>query len=365
MSDQRFNIPINQLPVIHLQGSYLEMGKQFGEECRSQINDLCQIRTQAALDHAAERGRKFTEKQALNLIKLSSSYLENFDENIYQETLGIAEGANLALEQILLMQGLTDYRDYLSWGKIPEGFGCTSMIISRERSKNGKLLLAQNWDLGTSNMPYVCFVIRNPDNAPKNYNLTVTGGLSLIGLNSEGLAIGTNNIKTTDTRPGVHYLNLIHKAMQYSSTSEVKEMISKATRSGAHYFLFGDKKGDFCGLECSATKDNELPQKNGLITHCNHILSSKLKNLEAEDMGQSTCHRQTRVNELTNEGQFDVQRIKEVLSDHDGDELSICRHSDEAGISTNASVIIEPEDGLIHACRSHPHSAEWQTFKVF
>ena len=365
MSEHHFDIPIHKLPVVYLQGSYYEMGRQFGKECRNQINELCHIRTQASLEHAAERGRTFTESQALELIKSCSSHLLKFDENIYQETLGIAEGANLTLEQIMLMQGLTDYRDYLSWAKIPEGYGCTSMIISRERSKNGKLLLAQNWDLGTSNMPYVCFVIRHPNNAPKSYNLTVAGGLSLIGMNSKGLAIGTNNIKTTDTQPGLHYLNLIHKAMQYSSADQVKKMISRAIRSGAHYFLFGDKQGNFYGLECSATKHDEIKHKAGVLTHCNHILSSKLKSLEAEDMGLSTCHRQIRVNQLTETDSFDLQRIKEILSDHDGDELSICRHSDHTGISTNASVILEPEDGLVHACRSHPHSAEWQTFKVF
>jgi isopenicillin-N N-acyltransferase like protein len=340
------------------------MGQQFGEACRQQIQELYHIRLKAALEHALERGRHFTPEQALQLIGSSVSILKNFDENIYQETLGIAQGSQLSIEQIFLLQGLTDCRDYLSWGKIPDGFGCTSMIIDKSRSKDGTLLLAQNWDLGTTNMPYVCFVIRHPEKAPSSYNLTVTGGLSLIGLNSAGLAIGTNNIKTTDTRPGVHYLNLIHKAMQLSTVGDVQKMIQNSTRSGAHYYLIGDKNGESCGLECSALNSSIRQPRNGIATHCNHILDKELSTLEAENMGDSTCHRQSRVDQLTAKGDFSIEDIKTILSDHDGGDFSICRHSDENGISTNASVIIEPQNGRIHACRSHPHSANWQTFTV-
>ncbi|MCH2204604.1 MAG: C45 family peptidase [Lentisphaerales bacterium] len=365
MSSKPFELPIEKLPVIELKGSYSQIGQQFGEACRSQIHDLYKVRMSAALEHAAERGRTFTEEQALDLLKSCTPIIKDFDKNTYEETRGIAQGADLNIEQILMLQGLTDYRDVLSWGKIADGFGCTSMIVSRERSENGKLILAQNWDLGTTNMPYVCFVIRHPDDAPSSYNLTVAGGLSLIGLNSEGIAIGTNNIKSTDSKPGVHYLNLIHKAMQLSTHEQVKDMITNATRSGAHYFLFGDKKGEYSGLECTATKHAEITSKDGIVTHCNHILTSELKSLEAEDMGESTCHRQLRVDELVKNGFLSVNKIKQILSDRDGDELSICRHSDDAGISTNASIIIEPEAGLIHACRSQPHLGEWKTFKVF
>ena len=153
--------------------------------------------------------------------------------------------------------------------------------------------------------------------------------------------------------------------MQMSATNQVKDMITNATRSGAHYFLFGDKNGEYCGLECTATQQADIPTKNGIVTHCNHMLTPDLKSLEAEDMGESTCHRQIRVDELVKNDLLSVDKIKQILSDHDGDDLSICRHSDETGISTNASIIIEPEAGLIHACRSHPHSGEWQTFKAF
>ncbi|MCM8535021.1 MAG: C45 family peptidase [Lentisphaeraceae bacterium] len=363
--NNKANYPIEKLPVYEFRGSISEIGHQYGETCREQIKELCEIRIGAALEHAQERGRSFTKKQALELISQNTPIIKNFDLEIYEETAAIAESANVSFEELILMQGLTDYRDYLSWGKIADGFGCTSIITPRQNSKNGKLLLAQNWDLGTSNMPYVCFVIRHPKDKPSSYNLTVTGGLSLIGLNSHGVAIGTNNIKSTDSRLGVHYLNLIHKAMHLNSCDKVVNMIQSAQRSGAHYFLIGDKNGNSAGIECTALKSAIRTSENGIVTHCNHILDKELAKLEAENMGDSTCARQKRVDELIQNKKLCVDSIKDILSDHENDEFSICRHSDMNGISTNASIIIEPEDGKIHACRSHPHLGEWQTFSAF
>ncbi|MCM8530228.1 MAG: C45 family peptidase [Lentisphaeraceae bacterium] len=363
--NNKANYPIEKLPVYEFHGSIQEIGHQYGESCRQQIQELCKIRIDAALDHAKERGRSFSKKQALELIALNTPIIKDFDSEIFEETAAIAEAANVSFEELILMQGLTDYRDYLSWGKIPEGFGCTSIISPREQSKNGKLLLAQNWDLGTTNMPYVCFIIRHPNDKPSSYNLTVAGGLSLIGLNSHGVAIGTNNIKSTDSRLGVHYLNLIHKAMDLGTCHEVVSMIQSTQRSGAHYFLIGDKDGNSAGVECTATKTAIRKAKDGIVTHCNHILDEELAKLEAENMGDSTCARQKRVDELIQDKKLCFDSIKEILSDHENGELSICRHSDMNGISTNASIIIEPEDGKIHACRSHPHIGEWQTFSAF
>ena len=362
MKKSPFNLPINQLPVIELAGDFTQMGQQYGEACKQQIHELADIRLQAALQHAKDRGRNFNKQQALDLAAENIDFVKNYDANAFAEMQGICQAAGISMAELYIMQGLTDFRDFLSWGKTPDGLGCTSLIISRERSKSGKLLLAQNWDLQTSNMPYVCFVKRRPQEGPQTLSLTIAGGLSMIAINSEGLAIGTNNIKTIDSRPGLHYLNIIHKVMSCRSVKEAVKTIDETRRSGAHYYLIGDKNGDFSGLECSATRTAELPAKNGLVTHCNHPIHPAIDELNAEDMGQSTCNRQMRINELTQTGQFDEAKIKEMLSDHEGGDLAICRHDVSESISTNASIIISPETGEIHACRSHPHSGIWQSF---
>ena len=357
-----FDCELTELPLIEVQGSFREMGQQFGEAGRQQIAELYEIRLNSALNHAAERGRRFSTDDYLKIAAGILSLARNYHPEGYEETLGIAEGAGLSPEQIFILQGLTDLRDFLSWGTMPDGFGCTSMIISAERSKNGQKILAQNWDLQTDNMPYVCFVRRTPDDGPSTLSLTVSGGLCMIGLNSEGLAIGTNNIKTTDTRPGVHYLNIIHKFLAQRDYKTALSCIEDAPRCGAHYYMTGSRNDGYAGIECSALLARRLDEADGIITHCNHPLHPDIDELNAEDMGPSTRSRQKRIDCLTGSGKYGFEDIKEMLSDLDGKDLAICRHNVPGDISTNASVIIFPEEGKIHACRSFPHSATWQSF---
>ena len=353
---------IEQLPLIKLHGTPMQMGQQFGEQSRDEIQRLLQIRLNSALQHAAARGRSYDEVTALALAHQCAQAVNDFDPTIQQELEGIANGANISLAQLFIVQGLTDFRDYLSWGYLPDGYGCTSFILPRERTANKSLTLAQSWDLLTPNMPFVCLVKRQPNQGPSTLSLTVTGGLSMIGMNSEGVAIGTNNIKTTDSQAGVHYLHLIHKALSCSSAKEAVATIQSAKRCGAHYYLIGDSSGDYYGLECSATTSDLLPATKGFISHCNHPLSAKINKLNAEDMGESTQHRQQRINLLLDQPNLSTDDIKSILSDHNGDHLAICRHDVGEGISTNGCVIMEPENGSLHACRMSAHEGVWNTY---
>ena len=359
-----FPTDVKELPIVELKGSFREMGRQFGEAGREKINELYNIRLEAAIQHAKDRGREYTKDEALAIAGANLSIVQEFDEDIYEETSGIAEGAKLSLSQIFILQGLTDFRDYLSWGNIADGIGCTAFGISSSLTEEKSLIMAQNWDLGTSNMPYVCLVKRKPKKAPETCSLTVFGGLSMIGLNSEGIAVGTTNIKTTDSRPGVHYLNILHKALKCSNIKDAQKAVTDSPRSGAHFYMIGDNKGDFSAYECSALKHEKMEMNKGVLSHCNHILASSLQELQAEDMGPSTCARQKRIDQLLDRESFSVESIKEILSDLDGGELAICRHDVGEGISTNGSVIMEVENGIIHACRSYPHEGKWVKFSL-
>ena len=58
----------------------------------------------------------------------------------------------------------------------------------------------------------------------------------------------------------------------------------KTQRSGAHYYMIGDRSGSFAGLECSATRSALLQENFGTITHCNHPLAAEIDALNAANM---------------------------------------------------------------------------------
>ena len=157
------------------------------------------------------------------------------------ELEGIARGADLSVAQVIALNGLTDYWDAFAWGDPEEAFGgCTALLVPPERSATGRSLCGQTWDLATDNQPFVLLVERRPTIGPATLSLTCAGCLSIVGLNDEGLAVGTTNLRTPDARPGVAYTLLLHRALREHSAVNACNAIASAERAGAHFYFFAD-----------------------------------------------------------------------------------------------------------------------------
>ena len=354
------------LPIVELAGSPRDMGEAFGEICGEEMRELYALRMRAAIQFAHSKGKTFTERQVLGVCRQCLIATAAYDPIGYEEFLGIARGAALSPEQLYALQGLTDLRDVLGFGTQPEGVGCSSFIIAGDRAAAGQLLLGQNWDLQTDNMPYVRLVHRKPANAPETWSLTLTGCLTLIGVNAAGIAVGNTNLQTNDARVGVQYLTVLHCALRAHTLAEAIESICQAPRAAAHYYYAAGPDGVAVGLECIATRTARFEIQNGVFVHCNHALSAEIAALEVEPPTPSTSHRQKRLDALlaSHKGGIGIEDIKKHLSDHEGGEdRCLCRH-DFDGVSTNACVIMSPGTREIHACRSQPHLGEWVTKKA-
>ena len=353
---------LKDIPIYELSGSHRKMGQDFGEACREQIHELYEVRLANALEHASDRGRMIEEDKAVLLAEECLKYCQHYCPEGYDEFLGICEGAKISAAKLYICQGLTDFRDYLSWGELPDGYGCTSLIVPRERSKNESILLGQTWDLQTTNMPFVCIVKRSPLKSPKTVYMTTTGGLALIGMNEHGLSIGTNNIKCRDSRLGVHYLFVIHKFLQQSQLSEGETTIREAYRSGAHYYFYADENS-YNGLECSATQYESL-NKDPFIYHSNHCLHENIKKLECEYSGKSSDYRYLRIKELLHQNKkLSKTTIKNLLSDKTGDDLAVNRYHFN-GISSNGCVIMEPGSRKFLTCRTQADQGIWKEIVI-
>lgn len=356
------NTQLLDLPIIELAGTPAAMGEVYGEECRTQIHELFKIRMMWAIRFAEEHGKHFEEDAVIKIAEACLEPTRAFDPVGYEEFAGIARGSGMSEPQLYALHGLTDLRDVLAFGSTGSPEGCSSFIIGRDRSASGKVLLGQTWDLQTDNLPFVVLVHRRPDSTPATWSLTVTGGLSLIGLNAEGICVGNTNLKTTDARVGVQYLSTIHRGLRARSYREAVETIAASPRAGAHFYYVGGPDGSACGLECSAERHVRFDIREGTFVHCNHVLDEELRALEAEQLTDSTSARQVRLSELldAHADPISVEDVKVMLSDHQGGANSICRH-DCDDVNTNACVILSPETREIHACRGQAHAGEWVT----
>jgi isopenicillin-N N-acyltransferase-like protein len=353
------------LPIIELKGNATELGEQLGELTRSEIHELYELRLKSAIKFAHENGEHIiSEQDILSVARRCLVITEDFDAVGYDEFLGIARGAGISPEKLFVTQGLTDLRDVMAFSDNVQSEGCSSFIIDSTQTAQKQLLLGQNWDLQSNNMPYVRLIHRKPTtNHLESWSLTLTGCLTLIGMNSEGIAVGNTNLKTKDARIGLQYLSVLHRALRSRNFDEAVESISTAPRSAAHYYYLADRHGQAMGLECSARKAIPLPLKNGVLIHCNHALHKEIAELEVSEAGSSTCFRQTRLAELIQNAAptVSVENLKEMLSDHAGGADAICRHVENGeDVATNACVIMSPQTGEFHACRGQGHWGQWR-----
>ncbi len=348
--------------ILSFSGSPAAIGAAFGEQCRTEIAELYAARLRNAIAQAKQHGgRKVGEDAVLEVARACLAPTRAHHPDGFAELEGIARGANMTIERVLAMNGLTDIRDVLAWGGELEALGgCSAFVVAGDFTTNGRLLCGQTWDLATDNMPYVLAVHRKPDHGPQTWCLTTVGCLSLIGLNEHRIACGTTNIRTTDARPGVTYLSLIHKALSSTTIADAAAAITDAQRSGAHFYYLADGEGHGLALECTPEHAESAEIENGAYVHTNHCLVPEHQAIEGSTPSDSSHARQDRLEALIGEdcGEADLDAAKRWLSDRANGANSISR-TDFNNISSNGAVVMEPESGTILAGHGPPHTTTW------
>jgi isopenicillin-N N-acyltransferase like protein len=338
------------------------MGEAFGETCRAEIAKLYEARLRNAMTQAMQYGgRVADEATMLAVARACIEPTAAYHPEGFAELQGIARGADMPIEKVLAMNGLTDLRDILAWSGELETFGgCSAFVVTRDWTRTGKLLCGQTWDLATDNMPYVLGVHRRPEQGPATWTMTTVGCLSLIGLNEAGIAVGTTNIRTTDARPGVTYLSLIHKALSTTTLDDAAEAIRSAARAGAHFYYLADSHGRALALECTPHHVDITEIETGAYVHTNHCLCAEHQAIEGDTPSASSHARQLRLESLIGQdySRADLDAAKRWLSDREGGVNAISR-TDFDGISSNGAVVMEPEMGTIQVAHGPPHLAEW------
>jgi isopenicillin-N N-acyltransferase-like protein len=337
------------------------MGEAFGESCREAIAELYALRCENALAQALRYGgRRVREADLLALARACLDASERFDPDGADELRGIARGAGLAPERVLAMNGLTDLRDALAWGGPFEAAGgCTAFVVQRDRSADARLWAGQSWDLGTDNLPFVVAVERTPAAAPATWCVTTVGCLSLMGINAEGVAIGTTNLRTTDAGAGVPYLGVIHRALAERCAADAARLIAAAPRAGGHAYTVTDRSGEALVVECTARRSRTLAVRGGFHVHTNHCQVPEHQAVEAEIPYASSRARLARMQALLREApRIDGAFLEGCLADGANGALAICR-DDFDGISTNAAIVVCPEGPQLRACHGLPSKGGW------
>ena len=143
-------------------------------------------------------------------------------------------------------------------------------MVPASRTKNNGLLAGQTWDLNPEDIDYVVAVKATPNKGPARWSVQLAGCSQLDGYEQRGSGTGYNESETWDSKPGVGYLNLIHRALRCSSVEEASQMLIDAPKSGAHSYLLASAEKavrfEVSGFQCDHQTMAE--QAMGWTNHC-------------------------------------------------------------------------------------------------
>jgi hypothetical protein len=159
---------------------------------------------------------------------------------------------------------------------------------------------------------------------------------------------------------------VLHKILRQRTIVEVTPCVTDAIKAGSHYYFYGDACGRINALECTIQTCQHIIHNAKPIIYCNHALSKDIKSdcFNTPPMQEWSEYRKNRIESLLGRSfLWNTENVKNVLGDHAGGELSICRH-DINGVSTNASIIMLPEKREMHVCIGKPHEGIWHTVQL-
>ena len=349
-----------------------EWGRIHGESFRGEIATLATLRTYLC----TKVGSFMTAEHVTLAARAHLPILERYDADLHAELLGIAEGAGVTPEDIVVANHYTDLRDLdpdpATWTPAPTSDtvpphehvhghhhdhtdGCSTMWAE---SPTGRIL-AQTWDMHATAIPYV-MTLRVPETArgPAATLMTVTGCLGMTGMNGKRVAIAINNLYSTDATLGVVWPAMVRKALLKSSAAEARDVIAKSPIGSGHHYIVSDKRHAYA-IEASGTR-RKLLDVVGPYCHTNHALDADIVKVSKVPTTSSTYDRQRWL-----EGDFkraplaDLADAWQRLGSEDGWPRSVCTNmatpENPHGVATCGAIAMNVstgelwiQQGLIH-----------------
>ncbi len=289
-------------------------GLLHGESFREAIGELVEIRRDLMR-------QKNPGLSTLNIASLAAEQWAEtlrFDPATSEEISGIADGARRPLEDLIVLNNYTDFRDI----QVPDQ-GCSVVYVNRQRP-----IAAQTWDMHSSAKQYACCLqIQAEQIEDRQIIFSLVGCVGLMGYSGRGLAVGVNNINTSGARPGVIWPVLIRKLLRQNGVAaQRKLLVSAPVTSGHSYLLASTQEAEFWEVMpdlAERVSRINLPDR-GHLFHTNHCLVPLTKMREMPAAINSTTHIRFGLLEKKIGHVHSFDDVYQLLNDHENYPQAIC-----------------------------------------
>jgi len=370
---------------ITLQGSFFEMGQQYGNHFKSTLKKMIFEFKLLAIASEGEGRDMFRPKikhMVGGLFKLKKyrqyyrDVASEFEENIekyYPEILemikGISDTTKINYKDLIFVNCLLEY-----------SLKCSAFGATGTSTKEGKPLIAMNADEGKATEKYYITVNLKPTNG-FNFTAVYISGMifPVFGMNEHGLALAhlalflDNDSLSKIRMPFFLKLSVIHKC---KTVSEAKEVFDNIPPSGMGMATYIADSNQLLVQEESSILKKTIIYDNDTHHTANFPQSKELQEYVKLDKLDDlvfffTKNRHRRIGDYLkkNEGQIDKELCYKIISDHGSPEddsvnKSVCVHPENTkGIKTCASIILSPRDKTMKVFEGNPCQNNSKTYK--
>ncbi len=227
----------NDVKILHLNGSYYDMGYQHGFLLKDEIRES--MRTQLVFfdDHG------FPYEKILEIGNIMNDHLP---PEYKEEMQGMAEGADMSLEDVMVINTMPALLN------IVFAEACCEIAFWGDATIDGKLLHVRSWDwnlylldpeTGTPLQENMILIVRTPEvgyaslSAPENPGAVTSWN----GVNEKGIVIGENTCLTGDiTYQGISPAFRMRMVLDRCATGEDALAILTSNRTCGTNFILSD-----------------------------------------------------------------------------------------------------------------------------
>lgn len=321
-------------PVVFDQADPRERGRAHGELWRASIAALTDIRLGLAVKRSRFGSAEHVRLAAGAHLPVLAEHLPALSE----ELLGIAEGANMTPEDIVVLNHYTDLRDVppdvvglpsadVEGGEHDPG-GCTAVYFTGIEGP----VLGQTWDMHASAEPFVRMMSIEPKGSQaQSLCFTLTGCLGMAGVGQDAVAVTINNLSSTDGGLGVVWPAVVRAMLEAESAQAARDQLLALPLSSGHYYTIADGR-DFFGYETSGQlKVLTQTGPRAAHLHTNHCFDPVLRQREAVPRGSTSFARLNMATTLyAQQRPSTLDELWSMLGSHEGDAHGqLCTHQDE------------------------------------
>ena len=373
------------LPVLELGDDPRERGLVHGRTLASAIRD--NLETYLARFEAGGTARHGVLAEG----ERWAAFIETDNAEYAEEMAGIAEGAELSLAEIAVLNAryeitycvFSSEASAARTGQRPEQEGCTLFGLMPEATASGHTVIGQNWDWlqNLRGRTLIKRVRRNatPDEGKPDYVGFTEAGIvgCKMGVNAAGIGLCVAGLVTN--RDGANGLRKpFHvrcaEILDAWRFDKAIEPVVQTDRTCSTNFLIGHAEGEIIDIEATPDFCGYLypDREDGLITHANHLEAERRIPSEFERIAPHSLYRANRLRRLLarRAGRLDLEAISAALADKFSAPAAICRYPDpllpEAKrVTTVASIAIDLNARVLYATDGQIDENPFQAFPLY